>query len=263
MLLSDIEKAVLVYRFKDINIALKYDRLYYGYEFCERLLPTKDELKKAIEFSVNHGKKFTFLTSYVSDTGIERIKELLKVIKSNLKQLIQPEVVVNDLGIMNLLEKEKDITIIAGRLLVKQKRDPRINYLNLSNNEKDYFKQFSLDSDNNQCFISKFGIKRIELDNTFQGIKRQSNLQASLYVPYCYVTTTKLCYMAKADKHLRYLRKIEDCDKQCQKYDVYMTNDKMKTKFYLKGNTVFYRNDKIQENIKELNINRIVSNVIL
>lgn len=67
-------------------------------------------------------------------------------------------------------------------------------------------------------------------------------------------------FIAQADREERYLRKKSKCSAECFNYDVYMKNDKMKRDLYLKGNTVFYKNDVIPQNLQESYIDRIVNN---
>ncbi|MDD5021382.1 MAG: hypothetical protein PHR82_04480 [Endomicrobiaceae bacterium] len=258
-----IEKALFINNIKDLQSSLSYDRLYYGHEFCEYLLPSEDELKRVLDFVIKNNLPFTFVTPTIGNDKINLLEKLIGITIEKADLLNKFEMVVNDFGVLSLI-RQKNISnpvIAAGRLMTKQKRDPRIKYISsLSESAKKYYMSFSLDSLSNLDFIRDFNIKRFELDNVLQGISRQSKITSSLYVPYCYISTTKLCYMAQTDKEERYLRKKCKCSAECINYDVYMKNDKMKRDLYLKGNTIFYANDVLPENMNNSFIDRIVNN---
>src|SRR6267142_3052855 len=60
------------------NIA--FTRCAFGTEFCENLLPDAAALASARERARACGVQFTFLTPYVSDRGIARLKPLLALL---------------------------------------------------------------------------------------------------------------------------------------------------------------------------------------
>lgn len=257
-----IEKAVFINKIDDLPISLAYDRVYYGHEFCEYLLPSENEFKQILDFVIANKLPFTFVTPTISNDKINLLDNLIDTAAEKAAILNKFEIAVNDFGVLSLIRQKniQNTAIAAGRLMTKQKRDPRIKYISaLSESAKNYYMSFSLDSAHNLNFIRDFNIKRFELDNVTQGIIRQSKMPASLYTPFCYISTTKLCYMAQSDKKERYLRKKCGCFMECQHYDVYMKNDKMKTDLYLKGNTIFYRNNFLDKNLHNNYIDRIVN----
>lgn len=258
-----IEKALFISKIGDLQSSLTYDRLYYGHEFCEYLLPSENEFKQVLDFAIKNKLPFTFVTPTISNDRFDFLENLIDIVIEKANLLNKLEIVVNDFGILNIIHQKKlpNIIIVAGRLMTKQKRDPRIQHIDsLSESAKKYYMSFSLDSANSLNFIENFNIQRFELDNVSQGILRQSKIVSSLYMPYCYISTTKLCYLAQADKEERYLRKKCECLKECANYDVHMKNDKMKRDLYLKGNTIFYKNNVLAENLHNSYIDRIVNN---
>ena len=58
------------------------------------------------------------------------------------------------------------------------------------------------------------------------------------------------------------LKRANDADSTLQAHLQWerQKNDKMKRDLYLKGNTVFYKNDVIPQNLQESYIDRIVNN---
>ncbi len=69
--------------------------VYFGNEFCERLLPRPDELEAALEKMEKKGLKVVLLTSYLTDSGIDRLAALLEL----LERSDGAEVVLNDWGV--------------------------------------------------------------------------------------------------------------------------------------------------------------------
>ena len=103
----------------------EYRRVYFGDEFCERLLPNAGELAGVMEQVADAGRFFTLVTPYVTEAGLVQVAELLKMLPP------ATEVVFNDWGVFRLLRTEHpDLTPVMGRLLTKIKRGPRImNFL--------------------------------------------------------------------------------------------------------------------------------------
>lgn len=258
-----IEKALFINKISDLQSSLAYDRLYYGHEFCEYLLPSENEFKHILDFVIANNLPFTFVTPTISNDKISFLEKLIDIAIEKVNLLNKFEIAVNDFGVLSLIRQKSisNTVISAGRLMTKQKRDPRIKHLtSLNESAKKYYMNFALDSSNCLAFIRDLKIKRFELDNVLQGISRQSEIVSSLYIPYCYISTTKLCFIAQADTEKRYLRKKSKCFAECFNYDVYMKNDKMKRDLYLKGNTIFYRNDVVPQNLQNYYIDRIVNN---
>ncbi|MEW6101898.1 MAG: hypothetical protein AB1481_06360 [Candidatus Omnitrophota bacterium] len=237
-----------------------YARLYFGAEFCQRLIPKKDELKKALEFCKKRKINFSLMTPFVTDEGMAKLKPLFKLLD---KYQLENEIIVNDLGVAFFLSKNfSHIPLCWGRLLNKQKRDPRIaGVLSLlPKAARHYFRVPVGESIFTTDFKNKFNIKRIELDNLIQGIERQyARIPASLYYPYVYVTTTRYCLVGLAFHEKGFKRKVTfKCYRECQKYSFCLENQKMPAKIYLKGNTQFVYNPYIPQGLRRLNINRIV-----
>lgn len=205
-----IEKALFINKINDLQSSLFYDRLYYGHEFCEYLLPSENEFKHILDFVIAKNLPFTFVTPTISNDKIGFLEKLIDIAIEKVSLLNKFEIVVNDFGVLSIIGQRNisNTVISAGRLMTKQKRDPRIKYLtSLTESAKKYYMNFAMDSSSCLAFIRDFKIKRFELDNVLQGILRQSEIRSSLYMPYCYISTTKLCFIAQADREERYLRK--------------------------------------------------------
>ena len=256
-----MEKAIFISKIDNFKyVTQEYSRLYFGIEFCQNLMPSKEEIERILKFVSEKKMDFTFVTPYLTNEGMIKIKALLSYIIG-----VQPksEIVINDWGLLEWINKGYvDLNLVLGRLLTKQKRGPRI--LNLIGRVPDamiqHFRESNVDSLILSNFLISKQIKRVELDNLLQGISRPPHsLKGSLYTPFAYITTTRLCLLSSCeDKVNRPIRAISACNQECQRYTFRLAHKNMPVDLLLKGNTQFFRNECFPDNLKELNIDRIV-----
>ena len=118
---TKLERALFTNRFE--NIKKDIDRIYFGNEFCENLIPTISTLKKIYLSAKVQNKKFTFVTPFVTEYGLKRLSEIFLWLK---KRETECEIVVNDWGVLEYLHRELKgyFELSLGRLLVRQQRDP-------------------------------------------------------------------------------------------------------------------------------------------
>ena len=255
-----MEEAVFISQVKNLKYVTKrYLRLYFGNEFCERLAPSSEDLSKIFEFILNRGLNFTLITPYLTNKGL---KEWMPLIKSVLDKQKNTEIVVNDWGLLRLLNREyTDLSLVLGRLLTKQKIGPRIFSImdKIPQIMIQHFRQSNIDVPVLSDFLINKGIRRVELDNPLQGItRRDPQLKGSLYIPFTYVTTTRFCPTATCENKVRSLRIIASCNKECQRYTFKLQHKQMPVDLLLKGNTQFFKNDRLPENLEALHIDRLV-----
>jgi len=236
-----------------------YRRVYFGDEFCERLLPSAAELIRVMEQVRDVGLSFTLVTPYVTEAGLAQVVELFKLLPP------ATEVVFNDWGVFRLLRMEySDLVPVMGRLLTKIKRGPRImNFLDtLPKVAVEHYRTSNLDVPRYQRFLEENNICRAELDNPLQGLDVSGvskNLSLSLYIPFAYVTTTRFCLTANADKpDKKGFIGVFPCQKECRTYTFYLDNAAMTTLLIRRGNTIFFRNTTIPENIRTSHLDRVV-----
>ncbi len=185
------------------NVFKNIKGFYFGTEQCEFLLPTLDEVKKAIEFIkqfdkkyvTNKLKQFVFVSPYYWHRQIrQRLIEILQYLNENAKsinpQIWYVEVVVNDFGTLKLLQDFENLKPILGRLLVKTLKNPIVDTFGLEKNihipwvmmknksleeieelkkqlaawQMEFFKTTSLTNDKFLAFFEKYGINRFGLD---------------------------------------------------------------------------------------------------
>lgn len=272
-----MERALFINNLQQLNRLKNFDRIYYGSEFCQNLIPALDNLKIIFSATKRKGKKLTLLTPYVTRYGLEKLEPLFQYLN---KQNSQTEIVFNEWGIFKLIKQDyRNIKPVLGRLLTKQRRDPR-TYNILLNKQKpkmifnkktkktfilipkeippslyEHFKGSVINVPIFQEFLLANNIKRVEIDNLAWNMKVEVNkrIGVSIHLPYAYVTTTRLCGLI----NLTY----STCRTECQKYYFSFKNSSSPLPFYIWGNTVFYKSKIPEERyLKERGIDRIVYN---
>lgn len=271
-----MERAVHITKISDLKeidgTISDYGRLYFGNEFCERLLPSQNDIKAVYDFAKEKNLKFSFVTPYVTDNGIEIIKEILDIL-NNLRQAEQSpgsfEVVVNDYGLLYLLQDKKydSFTPVIGRVLNIMKTDPMISNLfnKMSEECRNYLRCSRLENSFTIHELKKLKVSRIEYNFPLHGINPQINryaLSGSVYYPYVFLSTTRLCMMRDCENlNQEFSFVINSCKRECQKYTLKLTNVNHLNTTFLKGNTHFYYNDLMEEDANKLEtsgINRMV-----
>jgi hypothetical protein len=240
----------------------EFTRLYFGMEFCERLLPAAQQLKKAVSFAENNHADFTLVTPYVTESGLEQVEKLIIALCDRKPQ---SEIVFNDWGILHLLrEKHYPLKPLLGRLLNKLKRGPRIVPVKdkIPKTALDYFMTPNISIPEVRSFLLQRGITRVECDNLLQGLNLDDigkELNISLYLPFAYVSTTRFCLMPAIRDPEEMKIGVLPCNKECRQYAFSLWNPVMMVPLIRKGNTIFFSNETIPEQlIREGKIDRIV-----
>ncbi len=238
----------------------KFSRLYFGDEFCERLMPGGEDVKEVMQQAQSREVGFTLVTPYVTESGLEQLEKLFPLLPSGT------EVVINDWGVLRVIRNGfPELVPVLGRLLTKIKRGPRImNFIDqLPAPALEHLRKTNLGVPLYQKFLFDNNISRVELDNPFQGLDLsdvQENMKLSLYMPYAYVTTTRICLVANCDiPEKKGFIGVFPCHRECQKYTFYLENKVMTTPLIRRGNTLFYKNTTVPEELLNCsNIDRFI-----
>jgi hypothetical protein len=237
-----------------------FSRLYFGNEFCESLIPSFTEVKNILDFTLENNVDFTFVTPYITNAGLKDLEFLLDKI---MQEKPGSEVVFNDYGVLRILNKRYSRLVpVMGRLLNRMKRGPRLMMVidKLPQTTAEYFRSSNLSVPILCRFLNENRVRRVELDNVLQGIDFiLDDLEASLYVPFAYVTTTRFCLANSCDiPEKSEMIGIFPCKKECKTYTFYLRNEIMPVTLIRKGNSIFFRNDSLPENMEKIGITRIV-----
>lgn len=235
--------------------SVKFTRMYFGQEFCEKALPSQEELDKALILAEQLGMEFTLVTPYVTESGLVVVKELLKQLMR-----VQPraEVVVNDWGVLQTIAEDcPTLTPVLGRLLNKLLREPRMaTHPNKPDGEAlERFRTSSLAGEPMQVLLEQYKVRRIELDLSPQGLSKHLldwGYQSSLYLPYGVIMTGRICLLHSwgLKGHQKFKAFSGGCDRKCRYYWLKMSDPSRQVKknkdwvILQKGNTIFYQENK-------------------
>lgn len=274
-----MERAIHITELKNLGYFQKgrYQRIYWGVEFCQNLIPSTQDTDKVLRFVKRNNLGFTLVTPLVTERGLKKITKILFLLK---RKRINCEVVINDWGILGWLNENFNdyFELALGRLLGRQQRYPEITKTlekqspfavkSDSGNlviyihrlpDKRYrrgIKSSYINSPLAQQFLSKLGIKRVEFNNLIQGIDLTGiKFKKSIYTPFINISTTRFCPM---DKKYQELYRINVCHKECQNYYDRLSMSWSPVLRYKKGNTVFYRNPVDENRAAAMGIDRIV-----
>ena len=236
------------------QLSEEHSRLYFGCEFCERRIPSKDELSGAIESASFKGISFSFVTPFVTEKGLQTLTPLFELLPKG------SEVIVNDWGVLKFLSSSFDFPLSLGRLLTKQQRDPRIPgfFDKLPPEMRSRLRSCAVDSAGYSSFLKDLGVSRVELDPLLQGLDVHfTDLKASIYTPYSFVTTTRFCRFASCEKGISF-SKIRPCSRLCMSESFELDHPTLSSPLILVGNTQFVKIDSLPQDLSEMGIDRIV-----
>jgi hypothetical protein len=257
-----MEQAIFISKVENLKyFNPQFSRLYFGNEFCEHLMPSRSELQQILDFVSENGLDFTFVSPFVTDKSLKRLELLLgEVARSRPNS----EVIFNDYGVLRVLNNRyTQLEPVMGRLLNRMKRGPRLMMVidKLPETTVEYFRSYNLTVPALVDFLGENRVKRVELDNVLQGIGfHLDNLTASIYVPFAYVTTTRFCLVNACDvPEKEEIIGIFPCQRECQQYTFYLRNEIMPVILVRKGNTIFFENEALPDDIENIGITRIVT----
>jgi len=274
-----MEKALHITKIKNLTYFQKgsYDRIYWGAEFCQNLIPSIRETEEIVRFAKQQSLTLTFMTPFVTENGLKNLGKIFSWLRH---KKINCEIVVNDWGVLEFVHRTfgKYFMLNLGRLLVRQQRDPAMKrvlekqlpfpikrkdgkivifvHQPPSRQYQQGIRATYINSSLLQNFLSTFGIRRIELNNTLQGLNLTGiRFKKSLYTPYVNICTTRFCPM---ESRFQKTYRINVCRRECQKYYDILRCKHIPKLIYKRGNTTFYKNSLDIKEISKSEIDRIV-----
>ncbi len=264
--------------YMDKNFALDFkddiEGIYFGQETCENLIPSLKHVQEAVQFCQKHEYQFTLATPYVSVKGIERLRKLLEYLNSEAEGA---EVLVNDYGVLHLLNKEfTKLKPVLGRLLIKMKRDPRFslsgfdisdfeirNLKKVQINQHEALQASTLELPVYQKFLREKGIERVSIDTLTQGLSPQVikkwGFPVDLYWPWTYVTSSRNCMIAAHTQTSKESHPTDEpCKYQCKTYQFTFRSDKKMLLTIFRGNAVWMNTRTLYPEYFKLGIDRLI-----
>ncbi len=258
-----MEQAIHITNLKNLKYFQKgkYQRIYWGVEFCQNLIPSAVDTGNILKFARENSLDFTFVSPFVTEQGLGKLYKIFVWLREQKVKNI--EIVVNDWGVLECLNSEfKGVfEIVLGGLLTRQQRDPatkkalekqpplairgkdgkiRIIVHKLPDKVyQDGIRASYINSCLTQEFLVKFGVQRVELNNLLQGVNLKGiKLKKSIYTPFVNISTTRFCPM---ETRFQKTYRINVCKRECQKYYDILRNKGVAKIIYKRGNTTFYK----------------------
>lgn len=237
-----------------------FTRLYFGNETCERLIPSTEDIQKAKQFCKEKEISFSLVTPFCTDAGLSKVRSLLSLLSEG------DELIANDFGVLKIAHSSKALPV-AGRLLNRQSRDPRI--ASFRDFPPDMLRHLSMSQASSPSFLkilSSFGARRVGLDNLLQGISTdlsKTGFSGSLYFPIVFISATRMCLLAQAGRISASNKAgIIPCSKECSQFRFRLKNSCFPKPLFLKGNALFFENASLpkEKELDSLGIDRLVSN---
>lgn len=235
--------------------------LYFGSEFCERLLPEVRELSRALETAARLGVCLVFAIPMLSDRGLAQVRRLLPLLPS------ASEVVANDLGTLRLLQREfSELSARAGRMLCKVIKDPRLP-------DEDWARLYppGATAQPFAALLRRLGVVAMELDaapfaraEDFAGLA----FECAVHVPFGYSVKGRIC--RPGSMHQAGFLKFSpdhECNRECLVYRGAMRRRSAGRKelhTFQRGNTLFYRHSPdMQKSIGEALAGKFVQRIVV
>lgn len=273
------------------DVFAKISGIYYWSDNCEYLVSTQDEIKQAYEKFLEFNKIyppfksriFTLVTPYVGNKMLDILIKTLEYL-NEIKSKTQIEVVVNDLGTLNMISKKfTNLKPVIGRILhktlknplidtywyeahpawelIKNKTSQEISQIRevVVSNQKDFFASCELSLEVYKDFLKRYNISNVWLDymekreNLFNK-EYYWNFNLDIYYPWAVVFTWRLCDTCWVKIPTKWMYATDDiCPRHCKDFDI--TYNIKTTWYYLtqRGNS-WYRS---QINLDYLDISNI------
>ncbi len=236
------------------------NRIYFGGEFCERLLPDKKTLLRVLSLVDKNRLNFSLITPVVSDQALGRLEQLFSILPEG------SEVIVNDWGTLRLLRRSYPKLIpVIGRQLCKMIKDPRLP-------SAQWLKLYphGIQSGPFHKLLAQFEIERIEMDVPPFAELQDFNSplhELSVHLPFGFSLKGRMCKMGALQ--LEPPRKFgpgHGCNKECLQFSskIYRKcstdkassnsslareNEAADLNAFQQGNTMFYRHSPVMTKV--------------
>ena len=232
----------------------KIDRIYFGSYFCDQYFLKFKGYNELIQYCRNKNIHMTLVVPVLSqntlDIGKRRISEMYECAGN-----VVDEITVNDLGMLSYFSKCGNQKLNLGRLFLKNPRDCRIPEYTDSRVTPSFLSKL------NQEFWKKQTLNCVELDPTNKILDASEiasmGIKLALHLPYCYMTTGKICKFASIHKQIeKKFRPNVNCQMECMyitdTYSGHVTSTNCDPTIYRIGRTLYFENNRVETVGKDL-----------
>lgn len=197
--------------------------MYFGVEFCQHLLPSADDVAAAAAVAERRGLGLSLLTPYATDEAVERIEPLLDC----MEEAPDPEVIVNDWGVLSRVRARARLRPVLGRGLNRMTRDPRLPDVGPEHLGGDAppatWRMASHDAGPFRRLLDRLDVQRIETDMPLQGLQPPppDGQRLSVHLPWGMVASGRICMVNAWGKPAsqRFVPP-RHCDAPCRRFTV-------------------------------------------
>ncbi|MBN2482674.1 MAG: hypothetical protein JXD21_00565 [Candidatus Omnitrophica bacterium] len=216
----------------------RYQRIYFGDEFCNENIPSVDDTKRLMDFCSQHALRMTLVTPFLTDRGVDAYAGIVRLLSGC--QGLDLEVVLNDWGFLPLC-RESGVKISLGRLLTHQPSDPRLGtHRRPGKNISEKWQRIPVNT-YFTAFMKEQHIERIELSNTALGVAKEQldemPFSFSLHVPDVYLTLTRYPLFSGRDRF-----KIFSGSGASLPEEIVIAIKNIETPIFIRKNAFFYKN---------------------
>ena len=228
-------------------------KICFGHETCELKLFLNDSYA-FYDLACKKNLKICWLTPPVKELFWEKLEKWISTI-TNMDP--QPEITVNDLGVLHYLNKTGiKCTLNLGRLLHKQIKDLRF-YQKIHAGVDSMDSSWPVDDLHFQKFLKQNGIHRVCFDHipylqTGIRAQNQSFFRGTLFYPFILLSTGKNCLLKNIGHGVE-----KNCSKFCDEFELEITKYKQMP-LLLKNNALFYKNLILNSSLLEKGIDEVV-----
>jgi hypothetical protein len=238
-------------------LASRCDGVRFGMEFCEWKLPTLDALKRAYTDVMDAGKAFTYVVPILSNEGIEKIQGQLAF----LGDYDGVEVVIGDIGVLNLLQEYDGLRLRLGRPRVyipgrspwdQITRMPNPSFFSRRKVEKIFY-QTNLNYGRALEYYRSLGVEGADVDwipKSFPHYKKivKNGFRLAVHTYALPAAVTMRCHTA------RFLGEAEPalCTKPCLGRAFNIHQKELDKGFVLHGNVVFRLVESTRKDVRRL-----------
>ena len=244
---------VLFYENKSLDKLVK--GIYFGNSSCEHLLPNMTEIVEAQDICIKKHYNFVFVFPPLSTFKMEEAQYIM----AYLAQKEQSEVVVNDIGALQLAFEYENLKPIIGINFTKVIKNAFIDTVkptDLSSdqlqNQKDLLSHLEFEIPEVREFYKDMGVGRFSIENTnpdLSFLDDTAKMQCDLYYPHISLANSKACDIAGAFEDQRGYFVYEECPKYCNYASLEFSHSNI-LNLHQKYNTVYKTQTQLQLSMK-------------
>jgi len=244
--------------------------IYFGNSSCEHLLPQTKEIVEAYEFCKKRHYNFVFVFAPLSQNKLEDARFICEM----LNRENSCEVVVNDIGVLQLVLEHKNLKPILGLNFTKIIKNAFLGSVAQNDitktqrkNQKNLLSSCEFENGSVREFYKSLGVGRFSLENVGMDVsflQETPKMQVDLYYPHITLANSKACDIAGSFEDERGYFAFDECSKYCNFASLEFTHSDT-LEIRQRYNTL-YKTDislEVQRELYKENKNRLVWELFL